>query len=219
MGGMTGMIGDAFANQGGQGYNNPLNQLPIGMDGQVLTGNEPQPMQPAVMPPGDAGVGMGGKGGMPMPGGSAPGMGGKAGGPLSQIPIDMNGNLLGGNYPEIQPMPEPPSMGGLPPAPIAAAPLARVTGGTPGRPSAAAPMVPRGPGFANPGAPGAPPQQPMERNLLAPPQTQPQPSQPRLQPAPAAPAAPIVNPRARVSRQPVQSMKQGRGAGRGGMLR
>jgi hypothetical protein len=180
-----------------------------------------------------------GMGGMPTPGQGTPGLGGKGGqrpNPFSQVPVDMQGYRLNGNEQSYQPnfentapMPEPSSMAGLPPAPNAAAPLAKTTGGTPGRPSAAAPMAPRGPGFANPGAPGAPPPQPMERSLLTPPQTQPfqGAQQNRTQPMPIAPMTapgPIVNPRSRVPMQAQQSMKGGmgrasRGAGRGGMLR
>lgn len=236
MGGFQPAQGTQASNPFGIGGGN-FNMLPVDMQGNYLTGNEglsrgvgmptsdPREMdgtfnllgggnfpgavidQPMLPPPGNYTGGM-------------PGMGGKSGGPLAQIPIDMNGNLLNGvdgNYPEIQPMPEPTSMGGLPPAPNAQIPLGKVSGGTLGRPSASAPMVPRGPGANNPGAPGNPPPQPPERGMLTPPQG----PQNRLQPAPAAPAAPIVSQRARVPRQAPVSMKGGmaRGAGRGGLLR
>lgn len=217
-----------------------LNQLPRDMEGNVLGsgGGMPNPdgltpqvgvelpgntaQQPAdVMPAGGSTPGMGGKGGIPMPTPQTgtPGMGGKAGGPMSQIPIDMNGNLLGGNYPEIQPMPEQPAIGGLPPAPITPAPLARTSGGTTGRPSPSAPMVPRGPGFANPGAPGAPPQQPMERSILTNPQGQPQPVQGGMQNK-LPPARPVFGQQAQGRRLSGRGPLGGfKGAGRGGLLR
>ena len=217
----------------GQSIAGQLNQLPIDMNGQVLTGNEPMLGTPVDtprvgvgfgMPGGDAAAttdeqaqqmqfggmpGMGGKGGMPMPG-SAPGMGGKGGMPSDAPP----GTMLDFPMDPQVNMPQPPQ----------APPMAVQQGGTPGRPSPAAPMVPRGPGFANPGAPGAPQQQ---RGILTNPQGQPQPfqprPQPRLQPAPPAPPVRPVNPfrPAPTVAQPVKLAGRGpgRGAGRGGLLR
>ena len=250
----------------GQSIAGQINQLPIDMNGNVLTGPNPIQLQggnpggqlPSVpidqngnpqvgfgMPGGDAAAtnpqqaqqmqlggmpGMGGKGGMMIPQsmgdqvaqqqGGMPGMGGK--GPLAQIPIDMNGQVLGTG----QGMLSPGSMGqqvadqqaniSQPPT---ATPVGVQQGGTPGRPVPAMPFTPRGPGFNNPGSQGAAMGQPLTGNF------QPGGMQNRLQPAPAAPAVPrpgyginsVVNPRARVTAQPVQSMK--RGAGRGGLLR
>jgi hypothetical protein len=233
MGMVSKNIGDAFqgtqaSNPFGIGGGN-FNMLPVDMQGNYLTGNEPSTPQVGVgsggMPPGDAGVGFE----QPMlpPGQGMPGMGGKIGGGnnipgavIDQPMLPPPGNYMGGIGgidPMPMPMPEPTSMAGLPPAPNAQIPLGRVSGGTLGRPSASAPMVPRGPGANNPGAPGNPPPQPPERGMLTPPQG----LQNRLQPAPATPAAPIVSQRARVPRQAPQSMKGGmaRGAGRGGLLR
>jgi hypothetical protein len=230
MGGFQPAQGTQASNPFGIGGGN-FNMLPVDMQGNYLTGNEglsrgvgmptsdPREMdgtfnllgggnfpgavidQPMLPPPGNYTGGM-------------PGMGGKGGMPSDAPP----GSMLG--FPiDNPPMPvsEPTSMGGLPPAPNAQMPLGRVSGGTLGRPSASAPMVPRGPGANNPGSPGNPPPQPPERGMLTPPQG----PQNRLQPAPAAPAAPIVSQRARVPRQAPVSMKGGmaRGAGRGGLLR
>jgi hypothetical protein len=199
MSGMTGMIGDAM--QGAM----PGNQYgipPAGIQGG------PADLQY----PGEVSApGMGGKGGMPLDGIKP--------NPFSQVPVDMQGNLLqpgaNDNLPQVPPMMTPQS-------------------GTPGRPVPVADFTPRGPGFANPGGGGVVkdpmPQVPGQgapgmggkgpvgavTNAL-------QNVRPAVQPMPTP--APIVNPRARVSRQPVQSMKQGgmtrasRGAGRGGMLR
>jgi hypothetical protein len=202
-----------------------LNQLPRGMDGQVLTGNEPQTMQPAVMPPGTQGgpadlqypqlgqgsPGLGGKGGMPMPTppagtqggpadlqypqpGQAPGMGGKGGGgPIAQIPIDMSGQVLGAGQ-TAQP------------------------GQAPGLPTPQAPMVPQGGK-----QPGQGPMNLLKQygQALGFPQGQgPRPAmgQPVRPQTPAAYGRnAVVNPRARVTAQPIQSMK--RGAGRGGLMR
>lgn len=165
--------------------------------------------------PGDSQPGMGGKSGVPTPVPNAPGMGGKAGGggPFAQIPIDMNGNIIGqgANLPQTPPMMAPQA-------------------GTPGRPFPTADFTPAGPGFANPGAggvtPAPQPQVPAQGNrpVVGLPGGTPQDKFGMLRPAPVQvpTPAPIVNPRARVSRQPVQTMKQGgmgRGAGRGGLLR
>ena len=212
--------------------------LPPGVD---MPSSDPREMDGTFNPSGGA-PGLGGKGGMPgavieqpmiPPGSGAPGLGGKGGGgPLAQIPIDMQGNVLGGggNFPGAvieQPMIPPgsdvPSMAGLPPAPNAQVPLGKVSGGTLGRPSASAPMTPRGPGFNNPGAPGAPLPQPPERGMLTPPQGQNMPFQGgiqnRLQPARPAPAVRPANPYrpAPTVARPVSITR--RGAGRGGVLR
>jgi hypothetical protein len=141
------------------------------------------------------------------------------------------------------PVPEPTSMGGLPPAPNAQIPLGKVSGGTLGRPSASAPMVPRGPGFNNPGAPGNPPPQPPERGILTNPQGQPQPFPPTA-PGPSRPIDPRMIRPARPTpindrlvpgatmggmnpvrgARPAQTIAKPvsvarRGAGRGGLLR
>jgi len=225
----------------GQSIAGQINQLPVDMQGNVLgvgmpggdaaatTDQQAQQMQLGGMP------GMGGKGGMMIPQsmgdqvaqqqGGMPGMGGK--GPLAQIPIDMNGQVLGTG----QGMLSPGSMGqqvadqqaniSQPPT---ATPVGVQQGGTPGRPVSAMPFTPRGPGFNNPGAPGAPQQQ---RGILTNPQGQNQPfqggMQNRLQPARPAPAVRPVNPfrPAPTMAQPVSLARNapGRGAGRGGLLR
>jgi hypothetical protein len=187
--------------------------------------------------------GMGGKGGMMIPQsmgdqvaqqqGGMPGMGGK--GPLSQIPVDMNGQVLGTG----QGMFSPGSMGqqvadqqaNMPTVPQAP-PAAVAQGGTPGRPVPSAPMSPRGPGYANPGASGvARSLQGAQQQMFAPqgiltnPQGQNQPltgnfqpsgMQTRLQPARPVAPAPINRP---LTGNFQPTMPQRRGAGRGGMLR
>jgi hypothetical protein len=230
----------------GQSIAGQLNQLPVDMQGNVLT-NSPDPremngtfgspgmglpngvnpqdaatdMMPTIMP------GLGGKGGaqygaIQM---GSPGTGGKGGASSTTFPTfspEQNA-MIKTQTDMFAPVPEPTSMGGLPPAPNAQSPLGKVSGGTPGRPSASAPMVPRGPGFANPGAPGNPPPQPPERGILTNPAGQPMPfqggQQNRLQPARPAPAVRPVNPYrpAPTVAQPVNVAR--RGAGRGGMLR
>ena len=125
----------------------------------------------------------------PQPG-QAPGMGGK--GPLAQIPIDMSGQVLGAGQ-------------------------TALPGQAPGLPTPQAPMVPQGgmqPRSAM-GAPGGLNQYPVGPGYPQPGQG---PFQTRPMPAPAVYGRnAVVNPRARVTAQPVQSMK--RGAGRGGLLR
>jgi hypothetical protein len=161
----------------GEIMGDPANQKTLGATGT------PEQMQQFQQAFNDLGsVGLGGKGG---------------GGPLAQIPIDMNGNILGQgpNLPQTPPMMAPQT-------------------GTPGRPVPAEPFTPRGPGFANPGSggvvPAPSPQVPGGSPI--------RPTLPTGRPM-AAPPAPLVSQRSRVSRQPIQSMKMGRGAGRGGLLR
>jgi hypothetical protein len=132
--------------------------------------------------------------------GGMPGLGGKgpsgAPGGLNQLPVDMNGQVLGTG----PGMFSPGSMGQQVanqqaniPQPPAAPPAAVQQGGTPGRPVPSAPMSPRGPGYANPGGLGAPQQQ---RGILTNPQGQNMPMggmQNRLAPAPPAPAVrPVI---------------------------
>lgn len=159
----------------GQSIAGQLNQLPIDMQGNVLGTDQPdtgsfrpapgQPQgvmigqpgfQPTLgigsggLPPGDASPGTGGKGSdwqnAVATGGMPPGAGGKGGGPLAQIPIDMQGNVLGGgdatmNLPAPNNLPSPP-------------PMMTPQSGTPGRPVPAAPFTPIGPGVSNPGGGG-----------------------------------------------------------------
>ena len=179
--------------------------------------------------------GMGGKGGMMIPQsmgdqvaqqqGGMPGMGGK--GPLSQIPVDMNGQVLGTG----QGMFSPGSMGqqvadqqaNMPTVPQAP-PAAVAQGGTPGRPVPSMPFTPRGPGYANPGASGvARSMQGAQQQMYAPqgPQNMTQAIQQQAQ-AVGLNRGPVARPGvpAPINRpltgnfQPMR-----RGAGRGGMLR
>jgi hypothetical protein len=148
-----------------------------------------------------------------LPGQSAPGLGGKGATPMvgSNLPTDfssMGAMGLGGKggiNPTInqQQLPTPDFVGVQ-------------QGGTPGRPVAAAPMVPRGPGFANPGAPGVVPQSPQDKPLTG----NFQPS--RLidggvrQPSPTPfNKQPVVGTMAK----PNQGIGTIRGAGRGGIIR
>jgi integrin beta 8 len=213
-------IGNQVNSQLGQPSNdmggirpNPFSQVPVNMQGYLLQPGENDLMAPPATefgnPSGPGQVSAPGTGGPNIPGAvieqpfippgqGSPGMGGKI------------GRGFGGNMPQ--------------PAP--ATPLGVEQGGTPGRPVAATPMSPRGPGFANPGAPG------VNNNMPSPSLTQP-PLTPEIQPMPTPPMTapgPMVNPRSRVSMQAPQSMKQGimgrattgrasRGAGRGGIMR
>jgi hypothetical protein len=108
--------------------------------------NAPQPATDMPHTDGTTSPGLGGKGALadisvPSPGqggstfGSVPGLGGK--GPMAEMPIPSPMENLPSN-------PTPDYVGVQ-------------QGGTPGRPVPAAPFTPRGPGFANPGAPGVVP--------------------------------------------------------------
>lgn len=147
----------------------------------------------------------------PVPGQSTPGMGGKAGGskpnPFSQVPVDMEGNLL-----------QPGANDNLPQTP----PMMTPQTGTPGRPVSVADFTPRGPGLANPGGGGVvqnpSPQVPGQSTPGVGGKTGGGVFQPFMGPAPT------INPIARGGgRAQMQSTKPrgmvGKGAGRGGILR
>ena len=189
MGQAIGQVGQGMDPNGTFGAPGGLDQYPVGPD-------YPQPGQaPGMGGKGPSGPPTGGMDprpvgpGYPQPG-QAPGMGGK--GPLAQIPIDMSGQVLGAGQ-------------------------TALPGQAPGLPTPQAPMVPQGgmqPRSAM-GAPGGLDQYPVGPGYPQPGQG---PFQTRPMPAPAVYGRnAVVNPRARVTAQPVQSMK--RGAGRGGLLR
>ena len=143
-------------------------------------------------------------------------MGGKAGGFVPVMNDITQGITDIGNQVD--------TLGNLPQTPTAT-PVGLTQGGSPGRPVPAAPMTPRGPGFANPGAPGVVPSSPQDRPLTG-----------NFQPGRPTPQRPIqpVRPVQNLSPQPVGRPPivgtiskpnrgigtiQQRGAGRGGILR
>lgn len=175
--------------------------------------------------------GMGGKGGFPTsaPGETLnPGMGGKGGFDSIMGPGFTN-NLTNVSNDIISQIPTQ----NIPTPPVST-PVGVTQGGTPGRPVPAAPMTPRGPGFANPGAPGVVPSSPQDRPLTG--NFQPVRSSVGGRPTPQAIAAQAqaVRPVGTLSPQPVGRPPvvgtiskpnrgigtiQQRGAGRGGILR